>query len=37
MVAKEEHLEKGSNPRFVFTNLGREVAGLRCLYFASFA
>ncbi len=32
MVAKAEHLEKGSNPRFVVTSLGAEVWEARRLY-----
>ena len=32
VVAKAEHLAKGSNPRFVVTSLGREVAGSQRLY-----
>ena len=32
MVAKAEHLPKGSNPRFVVTSLGREAAGPHRLY-----
>ena len=32
VVAKAEHLAKGSNPRFVVTSLGREVAGPQRLY-----
>ena len=32
VVAKAEHLEKGANPRFVVTSLGREVWEARRLY-----
>jgi hypothetical protein len=32
VVAKAEHLEKGANPRFVVTSLGREVWEARPLY-----
>lgn len=32
VVAKAEHLAKGPNPRFVVTNLPREVAGAQYLY-----
>ena len=32
VVAKAEHLAKGSNPRFVVTSLGHEVAGSQRLY-----
>ena len=32
VVAKAEHLAKGSNPRFVVTSLGRDVAGPQRLY-----
>jgi|SRR5271157_464285 len=32
VVAKAEHLEKGANPRFVVTSLGREVWEARALY-----
>jgi hypothetical protein len=32
VVAKAEHLEKGANPRFVVTSLGREVWEARQLY-----
>jgi hypothetical protein len=32
VVAKAEHLEKGANPRFVVTSLGREVREARPLY-----
>ena len=32
VVAKAEHLEKGSNPRFVVTSLAAEAWAARCLY-----